>query len=127
MKTILIYFVLFLSIITLVACNQGYHENVTFIESSAIESFPIPENAEVTTDRTPTQPNIEKYVLYKLRNGRHGMLPPQRYLEEIKAWGWTELEEERFGVKNVFKKDEIKVWLVYENDVFSISEVSEGK
>ncbi|MDE5415282.1 hypothetical protein [Alkalihalobacterium chitinilyticum] len=125
MKTSRIYFVIFISIIALTACNYGYHENVTFIESSTIENFPIPENAEMTTNRTPTNPKIEKYELYKLTSGRQELILPQRYLEEIEAWGWIELEEERFGVKNVFKKEDKKVWFIIEDGVFSITEISE--
>ncbi|WP_078553707.1 hypothetical protein [Bacillus alkalicellulosilyticus] len=118
--------IVLLSMMTLllVGCNTS---NIVFVSSSVHDEFPVPEKAEIL-ESTFDNPHIVKGETFKIPNigGKQGLISPQPYFDEIKAWGWDELEKEQLGHVYFFKKDNSVIALAIEEHSFSIYQMEEG-
>ena len=94
--------------------------------SSVHEDFPVPEQA-LEREATFGNPNIAEGAKYELENigGEQGLYPPKAYLEEIRASGWTEIEEERLGHVHFFRKDDTKIALEIREDSIDVYELKQ--
>lgn len=66
----------------------------------------------------------EKYYLENI-GGEQGLYPPNKYFEEIKNWGWEELEKEQMGQAHFFTKGETIISVVIKEDYFHLYEMKE--
>lgn len=94
--------------------------------SSVHDEFPVPEQA-IEREARFGNPNILQGAEYELENigGELGLYTPDSYLQEIKALGWTELEEERLGHVHFFKKDDSLVALEIHEDTIGVYEMKQ--
>ncbi|WP_096186019.1 hypothetical protein [Evansella halocellulosilytica] len=116
---------LFIQIISLllllIACTDKYSEQVGYKPSQIHDQIPVPKNAEMINGEANNE-TIKESVFYKLNKigGEQGLYPPLAYIEEIEEWGWEQLEEERMGGTFTFIKEDIKIWVIIDEDGFSI-------
>ncbi|KAB8127379.1 hypothetical protein F9U64_17870 [Gracilibacillus oryzae] len=110
----------------LVGCSTAAGEISGFEKSTVNKEVPVPSNA-IPGDAHFDNPHINKGKRYHLDNigGDQGLYPPQEYFEEIKNWGWEELEKEQMGHVHFFKKGETIISIVLEEDYFQLYEIKE--
>ncbi|UTR16778.1 hypothetical protein MM221_09810 [Salipaludibacillus sp. LMS25] len=126
-KRIIFLFILSLFII-LGACANIYNDQVGYKASQIHDQIPVPKNAEITSGEANNQ-KIKESVFYKLNGigGQQGLYPPMSYIEKIEEWGWKQLKEERLGGKFTFIKEETKIWVIIDEDSFSIHILDEAE
>ena len=107
-------------------CSNVYSAEEGYRMAVINQGFPVPKNAsELKPEACTTE--IAKSAKYKLNaiGGEQGE-PPSHYLEEIKKWGWTELEDERKGNIHFYEKEGKVISLVFTKNVFDMFEMSSG-
>jgi hypothetical protein len=118
--------ILFVIIGMLAGCSNVYSAEEGYRMAVINHGFPVPKNAsELKPEACTTE--IAKSAKYKLNaiGGEQGE-PPGHYLEEIKKWGWTELEGERKGNIHFYEKEGKVMSLVFTKNVFDVFEMSSG-
>ncbi|MER2088235.1 MAG: hypothetical protein ABS920_00775 [Sporosarcina sp.] len=108
----------------MVGCSNVYSAEEGYRMAVINPGFPIPENAsELKPEACTTE--IAKSAKYKLNaiGGEQGE-PPEHYLEEIKKWGWTELEDEQRGNIHFYEKEGKVMSLVFKKNIFDVFEMS---
>lgn len=110
----------------LVGCSSSYDESSSYKKAGINEDIPVPANAE-SSNAQFDNPNIKKGEKYYLDNigGEQGLYPPNKYFEEIKNWGWEELEKEQMGHVHFFTKGETIISVVIKEDYFHLYEMKE--
>ncbi|KAB7705967.1 hypothetical protein F9802_12950 [Bacillus aerolatus] len=118
---------LFVLLTLIVGCSPSYDETGGYKESTINKDFPVPANAE-PGEANFGNPNIEKGVKYKLKNigGEQGLLPPQRYFQEIEKLGWKEEKDKQMGSVHFFKKDDTVIAVEIEENSFDLYQLKEG-
>ena len=105
--------------------NYDY-ESDGYKKSLVNEEFPVPVNAE-SSNAQYNNPNVKYGEKYSIENigGELGIYPPQEYFEEIERWGWKEVENERMGHVQFFKKEDTIISFVIQEDYFHLYEMKE--
>lgn len=117
-------FVLLFIVGMMAGCSNVYSEEEGYRMAVINHGFPVPKNAsELRPEACTTE--IVKSAKYKLNaiGGEQGE-PPKHYLEEIKSWGWTELEDEQQGNIHFYEKEGKVISLVFTKNVFDVFEIS---
>ena len=102
------------------------YESGGYTASLVNEEFPVPVNAE-SSEAQSTNPYIKYGKKYTLENigGEQGLYPPTEYFDEVKEWGWEEVENERMGHVQFFKKEDTIISIVIHEDYFHLYEMKE--
>lgn len=102
------------------------YESGGYTESSVNEEFPVPVNAE-SSKAQYNNPNINYGEKYSLENigGEQGLYQPTEYFDVIKEWGWKEVENERMGHVQFFKKEDTIISIEIQEDYFHLYEMKE--
>lgn len=110
----------------LVGCSTTDEEFSSYKKSIVNKEVPVPSDAK-SSDAQFDNPNIKKGKEYYLDNigGEQGLYPPKEYFEEIKKWGWEELENEQMGQVHFFKKGETIISIVIKEDYFQLYEMKD--
>lgn len=98
------------------------------LKSSILSSIPKPEGAVQAGIQTNTgNQNIKISVRYELENigGEQGLYPPNEYFQQLKAGGWSEIEEERVGHVHFFEKEDAVIAIEVREDWIDIYEMEE--
>lgn len=121
MKQLKIFKLIMIScILTLILASCGAKEPKwdTFEGALNEKSFPVPHEAN-SPDQTTTNVAMD-YVRYSLPGLKEKNGIPDPYLEAIKAWGWTEQEDDDSDSSGVFLKDGLTVHLTVHDDYFVV-------
>ncbi|MGE6489715.1 hypothetical protein [Paenisporosarcina sp. NPDC076898] len=113
----------------LCACNEQGQKNSNvdgYKKSEINEEIPVPANA-VASELNFNNPNINNGIKYNLENigGEQGLYPPLNYFEEMKKWGWEEVENERAGHAHFFRKGDTVISIIVKEDYFKLYEMKE--
>lgn len=115
--------------LVLSACSEQSQANShvdidSYIKSEINEEIPVPADA-VVSKVDFSNPNIKEGKKYTLENigGEQGIYPPLNYFEEMKNWGWEELEDERMGHVHFFRKEEQIISIEIREDYFNLYEM----
>lgn len=102
------------------------YESGGYIKSELNEEVPVPVNAE-SSEAQFTNPYVKYGKKYSLENigGEQGLYPPTEYFDEVKEWGWKEVENERMGHAHFFKKEDTIISIVIQEDYFHLYEMKE--
>ncbi|MFB5089651.1 hypothetical protein PGC35_21115 [Psychrobacillus sp. PGGUH221] len=119
-------FTICLLLLWLVSCSSSPAESGSYKIAEINEDIPVPANAESSKAQFDN-PNIKKGEKYSLENfgGEQGLYPPNEYFEEIKNWGWEELEKEQMGHVHFFTKGDTIISIVIKEDYFYLVEMKE--
>lgn len=103
------------------------YESGGYTESLVNEEFPVPVNAE-SSDAQYNNPNVKYGKKYSLKNigGDQGLYPPTEYFNEVKEWGWEEVENERMGHVHFFQKEDTIISIEIHEDYFHLYKLREG-
>lgn len=113
-------------VLLLVGCSSSYTETAGYKKAGISDDIPVPANAESRKVKFDN-PNILKGEKYKLKDigGEQGLYPPDGYFDELKNWGWDELEGEQMGHVYFFKKGNTVISLVIHENYFNLFEMKE--
>lgn len=102
------------------------YESGGYTESMVNEEFPVPVNAQ-SSNAQYNDPNVKYGEKYSLENigGEQGLYQPTEYFDEINQWGWKEVENERMGHVQFFKKEDTIISIVIQEDYFHLYEMKE--
>ncbi|AIQ33206.1 MULTISPECIES: hypothetical protein [Paenibacillus] len=128
MKQFKIFSLIMIScILTLILASCGTKEPTwdTFEGALNEKSFPVPHEAN-SPDQTTTNVAMD-YVRYSLPGLKEKNGIPDPYMEAIKAWGWTEEEDDDSDSSGVFLKDGLTVHLTVHDDYFVVMIPKEKK
>ena len=124
-KRMSIPLLLFVTLI-MTGCVYEYTEEDGYRMAVINEGFPVPKNAYELKPEDCTS-EIAKSAKYRLKGiGDEEGTPPEDYLQEIKEWGWTELEDEQVGHVHFFEKEGKIISLIIQENVFDVFEMSEN-
>ncbi|HEY4432020.1 MAG TPA: hypothetical protein VGN87_13415 [Paenibacillus sp.] len=114
-------------ILTLILASCGAKEPTwdTFESALNEKSFPVPHEAN-SPDQATTNVAMD-YVRYSLPGLKEKNGIPDPYLEAIKAWGWTEQDDDDSDSSGVFLKDGLTVHLTVHDDYFVVMIPKEKK
>jgi len=115
-------------IVLLSGCSNSFSADEGYRMSLINYSFPVPKNAGELKPEACTD-EITKSSKYKLRNigGENDDGPQPHYINEIKEWGWTELEDESTEMIRYFGKDDKMVCVVFNKHVIDVFEITRPK
>lgn len=115
-----------LLLLWMVGCSSSQNEINGYKKSGINDEIPVPTNAESGKVKFDNS-NIKKGEKYSLKNigGEQGLYPPHEYFEEIKDWGWEELQSEQMGHIYFFKKGNTIISLEIKEDYFHLYEMEE--
>ncbi|MFK2824605.1 hypothetical protein QYG89_02685 [Bacillus sp. B190/17] len=116
-----------LLVVLIAGCSSSYNEEAGYKQSTIYNDFPVPENAEPQEAKFGN-PNIEKGVKYELKNigGEQGLLPPERYFQELEERGWKEEKDKQMGSVHLFKKDDTVMLVDIKQDYFNLYQMKVG-
>lgn len=103
--------------------------DIDALKSSVLDTIPKPEDAKQAGIMTNSNnPNIIIGVRYERENigGEQGLYPPEDYFQQLKAAGWSEIEDERMGHVHFFEKDEHVIAIEVREDALEISEMQKN-
>lgn len=113
------------SVLGLAGCAYTYSDEDGYRMAIINTGFPVPKNAYELKPEACTA-DIAKSAKYKLKDiGDTEGTPPAEYLEEIKQWGWTEIEDSRVGNVHFFKKEGKIMSIVVQKNIFDLFEMNE--
>lgn len=124
-KMIKIFILACVTALLMASCGTKAPTWDTFEGALNEKSFPVPHEAN-SPDQTTTNVAMD-YVRYSLPGLKEKDGIPEEYLEAIKAWGWTLLEEEDSDSSGVFQKDGLTVHLTVHDDYFVVMIPKEKK
>lgn len=120
--------ILLLIISAMAGCSNVYSHDEGYRMSLINYSFPVPKNSSEMKPEACTG-EITKSSKYKLKNigGENGETPQPDYLNEIKEWGWTPLDDKSGQSVRYFGKEDKTVCVVFHEHIIDVFEITSAE